>query len=383
MPLIKILLLLATFGLALAQNPSWPPKLEPGQTWLVVIGNTSWIVRLGAAQNGVYSAKAEGPNAREAQVGFFTRFAIGQTRNSPGTVFQNVLVFDFKASPEGPGFNCILSSLSEGSARFENNPTAASFTPCRAVLQVASARPAWPPRLEPGQVWNFTLEAQGQRFAWNVRLGAAQNGAFEAQAQGVDTRPAQVAYFADTLPGTSYKNVLVFDFKAPTTPSSFASPFTCLIQPDGKGTVALAGVPCSATLGSASSGTSGAAGAPTWLKEARKEPVAGQVWRLEAFNVAWSLTLSKPESDGFSGTARMVENRSGDPLPADWAFRLTYVGRTVRLDVSAGQAIVSCLLEEQYQNAVDGVLRGEANLYSQGQQGSRGQAGCRVVLSTR
>ncbi|MFN3392500.1 MAG: hypothetical protein ACK40N_12160 [Meiothermus ruber] len=245
---------------------------------------------------------------------------------------------------------------------------------------VLAQNPSWPPRLEPGQVWNFSLEAQGQRFTWNVRLGTAQGGVFEAQAQGVDTRPAQVVYFADTLPGTSYKNVLVFDFKAPTTASSFASPFTCIIQPDGKGTVVLAGVPCSASLGSASSGTSGAAGAPTWLKEARKEPVMGQVWRLEAFNVAWNLAFSKAESNGFSGTATIVENRSGNPLPADWAFRLTYVGRTVRLDISVGQALIACLLEEQYQNAVNGALRGEANLYSQGQSGSRGESGCRVVL---
>jgi hypothetical protein len=239
----------------------------------------------------------------------------------------------------------------------------------------------WPPKLEPGQVWNFALEAQGQRFAWNVRLGAAQNGVFEAQAQGVDTRPAQVAYFAETLPGTNYKNVLVFDFKAPTTASSFNAPFTCLIQPDGKGMVVLAGVPCTATLGSANAGVTGSAGAPIWLKEARKEPVQGQTWRLETFNVAWNLSFSKAESDGFSGTARIVENRSGEALPADWAFRLTYVGRTVRLDVSVGQALISCLLDDQYQNALNGVLRGEANLYSQGQQGSRGQSGCRVVLA--
>lgn len=239
---------------------------------------------------------------------------------------------------------------------------------------------AWPPKLEPGQVWNFTIEAQGQRFAWNVRLGAAQNGIFEAQAQGVDSRPAQVAYFADTLPGTNYKNVLVFDFKAPTTASSFASPLTCLIQPDGKGTVALAGVPCQATLGSAAAGTSGSAAAPIWLKEARREPVVGQTWRLETFNVAWNLTLNKTESDGFSGSAKIVENRSGDALPTDWALRLTYMGRTLRLDISVGQALISCLLDDQFQNAVDGVLRGEANLFSQGQQGSRGQSNCRVVL---
>lgn len=252
-----------------------------------------------------------------------------------------------------------------------------------AMFSAAFAQTSWPPRLETGQVWNFTFEAQGQRFAWNVRLGAAQNGIFEAQAQGVDTRAAQVAYFADTLPGTNYKNVLVFDFKAPSTASSFASPFTCLIQPDGKGTVALAGIPCSATLGSAAAGTSGSAGAPVWLKEARKEPVAGQTWRLETFNVAWNLTLSRAESDGFSGTARMVENRSGEALPSDWAMRLYYVGRTLRLDVSVGQALISCLLDDQFQNAVDGVLRGEANLYSQGQQGSRGQSGCRVALNPR
>ncbi|GIW33394.1 hypothetical protein [Meiothermus sp.] len=249
-----------------------------------------------------------------------------------------------------------------------------------AIFSAALAQNPWPPKLEQGQVWNFVIEAQGQRLAWNVRLGTAQNGVFEAQAQGVDTRAAQVAYFAETLPGTNYKNVLVFDFKAPTAASSVASPFTCLIQPDGKGTVALIGLPCSASLGSAAAGTSGSAGAPTWLKEARKEPVAGQTWRLETFNVAWNLTLSKSESDGFSGSAKMVENRSGDLLPTDWAMRLYYVGRTLRLDVSVGQALISCLLDDQYQNAVDGVLRGEANLYSQGQQGSRGQGGCRVVL---
>lgn len=252
-----------------------------------------------------------------------------------------------------------------------------------AMFSAAFAQNPWPPKLETGQVWNLVLEAQGQRFAWNVRLGIAQNGIFEAQAQGVDTRAAQVAYFAETLPGTNYKNVLVFDFKAPTTATSVASPFTCLIQPDGKGTVALFGLPCSASLGSASAGTSGSAGAPIWLKEARREPVAGQVWRLEAFNVSWNLTLSKAESDGFSGSAKIVENRSGDLLPTDWTMRLTYVGRTLRLDVSLGQALISCLLNDQFQNAVDGVLHGEANLYSQGQQGSRGKSSCRVVLNPR
>ncbi len=243
--------------------------------------------------------------------------------------------------------------------------------------------PTWPPRLEAGQVWNFAMEAQGQRFAWNVRLGGPQNGVFEAQAQGVDTRSAQVAYFADTLPGTNYKNVLVFDFKAPSSPSSFAAAFTCIIQPDGKGMVVLAGVPCQATLGRAEAGTSGRAAAPVWLKEARKEPVAGQTWRLEAFDIAWNLSFSKAESDGFSGSAKIVENRSGENLPPDWSFRLFYAGRTLRLDVLLGQATLSCLLDDQFQNAVDGVLRGEANLYSQGQQGSRGQSNCRVVLNPR
>lgn len=238
----------------------------------------------------------------------------------------------------------------------------------------------WPPRLESGQVWNFAIEFSGQRYAWNVQLGPVQSGAFAASAEGLDKRSAQVAYFADTLPGTNYKNVLVFDFKAPSTPSSIASAFTCIIQPSGQGMVIMAGIPCRATLGAAAVGAPSSAGAPPWLKEARKEPVQGQTWRIEAFNVAWNLALNKTEGDGFSGTARMVENRSGDPLPTDWALRLTYLGRTIRLDISVGQAIISCLLEDQYQNAVNGTLRGEANLFSQGQQGSRGQSSCRVVL---
>jgi hypothetical protein len=238
----------------------------------------------------------------------------------------------------------------------------------------------WPPKLETGQVWNFAIEFSGQRYAWNVQLGPIQGGAFAASAEGLDKRSAQVVYFADTLPGTNYKNVLVFDFKAPTTPSSFASPFTCIIQSNGQGSVVMAGIPCRATLGAAAVGAPSTAGAPIWLKEARKEPVPGQTWRLETFNVAWNLSFSKAESDGFSGTAKIVENRSGDPLPADWALRLIYMGRTIRLDISVGQAIISCLLEDQYQNAVNGTLRGEANLFSQGQQGSRGQSGCRVVL---
>jgi len=248
------------------------------------------------------------------------------------------------------------------------------------ILGGAAAQSTWPPRLEPGQIWNFVIEAQGQRFAWNVRLAGAQNGVFEALAQGVDTRNAQVAYFAETLPGTNYKNVLVFDFKAPSTPSSFASPFTCLIQPDGKGTVVLAGVPCQATLGSAAAGISGSTAAPVWLREARKEPAVGQTWHLETFNVTWNLSFSKTESDGLSGGAKIVENRSGENLPPNWNFRLFYVGRTLRLDVTLGQATISCLLDDQFQNAVDGVLRGEANLYSQNLQGSRGQSSCRVVL---
>lgn len=250
------------------------------------------------------------------------------------------------------------------------------------IVSAAFAQaPTWPPKLEANQVWNFVIEFSGQRYVWNVQLGSVlSNGAFAASADGLDKRSAQVSYIAETLPGTNYKNVLVFDFKAPSTPSSFGSAFTCIIQSDGKGSLVLAGAPCRASLGSTTIGSLGNVGAPIWLKEARREPTQGQTWGLETFNIVWSLSLIKAEADGFSGRAKVVENRSGEPLPTDWDLRLIYAGRTLRLDITLGQATISCLLDDQYQNALDGTLRGEANLYGQGQQGSRSQSSCRVTL---
>ncbi|MDX2006673.1 MAG: hypothetical protein SFU83_15470 [Meiothermus sp.] len=244
--------------------------------------------------------------------------------------------------------------------------------------------PSWPPKVESGQTWSFVLEASGQRFIWNVKIGAVVRGnIYAATAEGVDRRTAQVAYFADTLPGTNYKDVLVFDFQAPSVSSSFTQPFACIIFNNGRGNIPLApGAVCSATLGAATGPTTpSSAEAPAWLREARRVPAAGQSWRLEAFNVVWGLNFAKAEGDGLSGTARILENRSGDQLPPDWNLRLTYAGRTARLEISAGQATIACVLDDQFQNAVNGVLRADANLFRQGVQGSQAQSTCRVVLN--
>lgn len=241
--------------------------------------------------------------------------------------------------------------------------------------------PTWPPKLETGQIWSVTLSAGGQQFRWNVQLGQATGTVFRATASGVDSRTAEVGYFGANAAESLVRDRLVFSFAATSGVSSFAQAFICLIPQSGEGSVALApGVVCTATLGAAQAEASSKAEPPVWLGSAKRVPVQGQVWKISAFMIGWNLSFDKAEAGGFSGKATVAENPNHEPIPAEWSFRLTYVGRTVRLDVVADNPTISCLLDDQMQNAVNGVLQGQANLFSQGKPGSQGQAGCRVVL---
>lgn len=249
------------------------------------------------------------------------------------------------------------------------------------LSNLALAQTPWPPKLESGQTWSLTLSAGGQQFRWNVQLGQATGTVFRASASGVDTRTAEVGYFAANAAEALVRDRLVFSFAAPSSPSSFAQGFICLIPQSGQGSVALApGVVCTATLGAAQAGASGKAEPPLWLREARRVPQQGQTWKISAFLIGWSLSLDQAEADGFSGKASVSENPNREPIPAEWSFRLSYVGRTLRLDLVAGGATISCLLDDQMQNAVNGVLQGQANLLAQGKPGSQGQSSCRVTL---
>ena len=250
---------------------------------------------------------------------------------------------------------------------------------------------------------SITLSAHGRHAVWLRSQPAEDTGVRTrwlpnfiilalllstlGSSQGKSKRNAKVAYFPGTVPNTDFRDVLIFDFQAPQNASSFANPFTCVIFNTWRGNIPLTqGLTCTATpgTGAGNSSTNSSAPvkaeAPVWLTSAKRAPVTGQSWRVEAFNVAWNLSFDKPEADGFTGKASIVENRSGDQLPSDWNFRLVYLGRTVRLEVSVGQAVISCLLDDQYQNAVNGVLQGQADLFSRAKTGSQAQSPCRVVL---